>query len=124
MPDLGDELHHGWFERVFACDADVHLIMAAFVWCIGWSTKVAFQVCEVGDFFRVLRRGDANAGVNVLVDVLDLLLQTAVAVGGRHVGLSGGDQAGVRCSVVVGERCRERVVVASRSCSLSVQKRI
>jgi len=110
VPDFGDELHDRGFEGVFSRNADVDLVVAAFVGGVGGSGEVAFEVGEVGDVGGVLRGGDGDSRVGVLVDVGDFLLQAAVAVSGRHGGGGGVEGVGKACQGGVVDVGLERAV--------------
>lgn len=81
MPDLRNEAHLRRLKRVFTCDSDVDFIVAAFVRSVRGTGEVAFEVGEVDYLDAVLWRCDGDAGVSVFEDVLNFLLQAAVAVG-------------------------------------------
>lgn len=47
MPDLGDELHDGWLERVVGWYSDVDKEGSALVRSVGWALEDALEVSEV-----------------------------------------------------------------------------
>lgn len=87
MPDFGDESHDGRLERVFSGYLDVDSILSTLVWRVWGTLKDALEVgqivkgiASIGSLGERLKR---DAGMLILLHVLDLFCQTAVPVG-RH----------------------------------------
>lgn len=81
MPNFGYEAHDGGFEGVVGGDEDVDFVVAVFVRCVGGSSEMALKVCEVFEVLVVGGCSKADAGGCVVEDIVDLLLESAVAVG-------------------------------------------